>query len=461
MSHKLGICIPYRNRESHLNELLPKLEKHLNNQNIEYCVYVGHQVDDKLFNRGTMKNIAAEKAIQDGCDYVAFHDVDMLPHDETCDYSYPDKTPLHIATKLSKYSWSMGYEQYFGGVVLFNKEQLEKTNGYSNEYWDWGQEDDDLFWRCFYEGYSDKNIFETIENQKVYNFNGESSSINFEPERTITNNLFRDHTISVLVSPDQQPKVVPIWLVGDEDRKFIEYPILRKDGSWTWGLSFNNSRALSTLNFDMSNNPIYHWTKSTENKWTWFTVSYKSDEQKLYIFSNDSMVSNNGDILKSKPINLPNKFKSQSGRGHFNIGKCNHQNIFFKGKIAELKIYNRSFNSFEECKHNKDNVVYDINQNNSNVLNDINITNESIEIEKSVLPFRREGMFYCLPHLDEGLVNGKWVKGETTARNEKRFVTEMQQGKLNYKTDGMNSLKYELVEMIQHTEKCKIFNVKL
>ena len=42
MSHKLGICIPYRNRESHLNELLPKLEKHLNKQNIEYCVYVGH-----------------------------------------------------------------------------------------------------------------------------------------------------------------------------------------------------------------------------------------------------------------------------------------------------------------------------------------------------------------------------------------------------------------------------------
>ena len=75
MSHKLGICIPYRNRESHLNELLPKLDKHLNKQGIEYCVYVGHQVDDKLFNRGAMKNIAAVKAMEDGCDYVAFHDV--------------------------------------------------------------------------------------------------------------------------------------------------------------------------------------------------------------------------------------------------------------------------------------------------------------------------------------------------------------------------------------------------
>ena len=86
---------------------------------------------------------------------------------------------------------------------------------------------------------------------------------------------------------------------------------------------------------------------------------------------------------------------------------------------------------------------------------------EKIEIDDSILPYRREGKFYCLPHLDEGLVNGKWAKGETTAKNEKRFVTEMQQGKLNYRSDGINSLNYELVEVINHSIKCKIYNVKL
>ncbi len=461
MSHKLGICVPYRNRESHLNELLPKLEKHLNNQNIEYCVYVGHQVDDKLFNRGAMKNIAAIKALEDGCDYVAFHDVDMLPHDETCDYSYPYDNPVHIATKLSKYSWSMGYDQYFGGVVLFNKEHLLKTNGYSNEYWDWGQEDDDLFWRCFYEGYSDRKMYEVIDNKKVYHFNGETSSISFNSNRELTTPLFRDHTISVLVSPEQQPEVVPIWLVGDQERKFIEYPILRKDGSWTWGLSFNNSRALSTLNFDISNNPLYHWSKAVEDKWKWFTVSYNYKEQKLYIFSNDKLVSNNGDILKSKPINLPNKIKSHISKGDFHIGRCNHQNTNFKGKIAEVKIYDRFFDNFEECKSNEDNIIYDLNQDQHTKKNDVNQVIENIEIDDSNLPYRRDGKFYCLPHLDEGLVNGKWVKGETTAKNEKRFVTEMQKGKLNYKNDGINNLEYKLVEVIDHSLKCKIYNVKL
>jgi len=461
MSHKLGICIPYRNRESHLNELLPKLDKHLNKQGIDYCVYVGHQVDDKLFNRGAMKNVAAIKAMEDGCDYVAFHDVDMIPHDETCDYSFPYDTPLHIATKLSKYSWSMGYEQYFGGVVLFSKEHLLQTNGYSNDYWDWGQEDDDLFWRCFYEGYSDRKIYESIDDKKVYQFNGKTSSMSFKSDRSLTTPLFKNHTISILVSPEQQPEVVPIWLVGDEERKFIEYPILRKDGSWTWGLSFNNSRALSTLNFDISNNPMYHWTKSVENKWTWFTVSYNYDEQKLYIFSNNKLVSNNGDILKSKPIDLPNKIKSHSLNGDFHIGRCNHQNTNFKGKISEVKIYDRFFDNFEECKLNEDNIIYDLNKDENNLKNDVVEVVEKIEIDDSILPYRREGKFYCLPHLDEGLVNGKWAKGETTAKNEKRFVTEMQQGKLNYRSDGINSLNYELVEVINHSIKCKIYNVKL
>jgi hypothetical protein len=66
----------------------------------------------------------------------------MLP-DVDADYSYPTNTPIHIATKLSKYNYGLGYDQYFGGVILFTKEQAYKTNGYSNDYWDWGQEDDD------------------------------------------------------------------------------------------------------------------------------------------------------------------------------------------------------------------------------------------------------------------------------------------------------------------------------
>ena len=67
---KLGVCVPYRNREAHLKEFIPKIGKYLDGQGIDYCIYFGHQVDDKLFNRGATKNIAAEWAFKEGCDYI-------------------------------------------------------------------------------------------------------------------------------------------------------------------------------------------------------------------------------------------------------------------------------------------------------------------------------------------------------------------------------------------------------
>ena len=195
MDKKLGICVPYRDREKHLNMFIPILSKFLNKKGINHQFYIAHQTDDKLFNRGAMKNIAAKYAFDDGCDYVAFHDVDMLPENENCDYSYPIDYPTHIATKLSKYKYKLNYEQYFGGVVLFTKEQVENTNGYSNGYWDWGMEDDDIFWRCVYEGYVEKGLFKKYENKKTIVFNGESSYIEIPKELELDKVLSKSHTI--------------------------------------------------------------------------------------------------------------------------------------------------------------------------------------------------------------------------------------------------------------------------
>ena len=63
---KLGVWVPYRNREAHLKEFIPRVGKYLENQGIDYQIYFGHQVDDKLFNRVATKNIAAEWAFKEG-----------------------------------------------------------------------------------------------------------------------------------------------------------------------------------------------------------------------------------------------------------------------------------------------------------------------------------------------------------------------------------------------------------
>jgi hypothetical protein len=89
---------------------------------------------------------------------------------------------------------------------------------------------------------------------------------------------------------------------------------------------------------------------------------------------------------------------------------------------------------------------------------------EQIKIPYTVIPHRKPGKLRCLPHQDEGLIKvggvDKWAKGETTARNERRYVLQMQQGEWDYKSDGMNSLKYELVGVEELTPKAKIINVK-
>ena len=461
MSHKLGICIPYRNRKEHLERLIPHLTKHLNNQGIDHSFYVGHQVDDKLFNRGTMKNIAADYAFKDGCDYVAWHDVDMLPHEE-CDYSYPETTPIHIATKLSKYQYGLGYDQYFGGVVLFTKEQAERTNGYSNDYWDWGQEDDDLFWRCHFEEMTTGRTIKVDNNKTIAKFDGEKSAIFIPTNREISSCLHNDHTITLTFNAEQQDEKVPIWLVGDENKRFIEYPLLRKDGSWTWGLSFNNSRAVTMNVFDRTNMRHYNWAKRYEGMWTQVTLSYNNEEKSAYFYINDELICQMNGIKENIPFPINNDLKTHDAIKPFILGFCPHTNTRYKGKICDFKIYNKFFSDINDVSKNTDDIVLDFNFNNENIIKqDVEIVNEDIEIIENVVPFRRDGRFYCLPHIDEGFINGKWAKGETTARNEKRFVTEMQQRKIDYKKDGLNNLKFKLVKTVMFTDNCKMYNVTL
>ena len=152
--NKIGICVPYRDRENHLNQFLPNIINYLIDKNINFKIYVVNQDDNKPLNRGALKNIAVKYALRDNCNYVAFHDIDMLV--ENADYSYV-KYPTRIATKFNPKMDKYGYKNYFGGVVLLNREHLVKTNGYSNGYWGWGAEDDDLFFRCKFNNLIDKD----------------------------------------------------------------------------------------------------------------------------------------------------------------------------------------------------------------------------------------------------------------------------------------------------------------
>ena len=149
MEKKLSIVVPYRKREEHLKQFVPYMEEFLGKEGIPFHIYIIHQADDKPFNRAKLLNVGFKES--EGFDYFAFHDVDMLPVDS--DYSYVD-CPTHLAAKAEQFGWRLPYDGYFGGVTLFDKESFIKINGYSNDYWGWGAEDDDVLLRCSIMGVS-------------------------------------------------------------------------------------------------------------------------------------------------------------------------------------------------------------------------------------------------------------------------------------------------------------------
>ena len=470
MTHKLGICIPYRDRKEHLEKLIPHLSKHLNEKGIEHSFYVAHQVDDKLFNRGTMKNIAAKHAFDDGCDYIAWHDVDMIPNEE-CDYSYPKDNPIHIATELSKYNYGMSYPEYFGGVILFTKEQVEKTNGYSNEYWDWGMEDDDLFWRCVQEGYTEGITLDYKHESNVAYFNGLDSKITFRPNREQRNAISNSHTISVLVKADQQIEKVPIWLIGDSNRQFVEYPIFRKPG-YDWGLSFNNSRAYTAMLWDRNKTHLYQWIKRYENQWSWITLSVNTDKKLIHFYLNGEESDSKLGTGTDSPLQYTEPLKKY-GMEPFQVGYSDgNGETYFKGYISQIKMWDRCLSKTEIKNIHKEtsneNLILDLefSKDLDNVeMQNVKIITDSIIIPNTILPYRKNGRFECLPHEDEGLINvdgiDKWAKGETTAKNEERYILQMQQGKIDYKSDGINSINYELVSIDTINNQHKMINVKI
>lgn len=137
---KMGIIVPFRKREAHLAQFIPHIRSRLKNA----FIGIVEQHDDKPFNRAKLINIGYQY-YKYRFEYFAAHDVDMLPI--KADYSYPD-SPTHIATQVEQFKYKMPFSDYFGGVTLFNNGDFEKVNGFSNNFWGWGGEDDEIRKEC-------------------------------------------------------------------------------------------------------------------------------------------------------------------------------------------------------------------------------------------------------------------------------------------------------------------------
>jgi beta-1,4-galactosyltransferase 1 len=162
---RLTIVIPFRDRQEHLDYLVPILSGALSKQPLRSRILVVEQVGNDLFNRGKLINVGMHYMAQES-DYYCVHDVDAIPLE--ANYLCPSQ-PLRLVSKVrtTDGQWHRT-PYYFSGAVSVRREHAFAANGFSNGYRGWGKEDDDFFFRllladylCYYDT---QGFFEDLPN---------------------------------------------------------------------------------------------------------------------------------------------------------------------------------------------------------------------------------------------------------------------------------------------------------
>ncbi|CAK9812937.1 Beta-1,4-N-acetylgalactosaminyltransferase bre-4 [Anthophora quadrimaculata] len=142
--YHVAIVIPFRDRPQHLQTLLYNLHPMLLRQQIDYQIFVVEQKGSGAFNRAMLMNVGYVEALKErSFDCFIFHDVDLLPEDDRNLYTCPEQ-PRHMSVAVDKFKYRLPYADLFGGVSAMSRQHFRLVNGFSNVFWGWGGEDDDM-----------------------------------------------------------------------------------------------------------------------------------------------------------------------------------------------------------------------------------------------------------------------------------------------------------------------------
>ncbi len=141
------IIVPFRESDVKKQERTKQLfqfAKHYHNYipNLEILI-IEQSNDKRKFNRGALLNIGFDLSKNSVGDTFIFHDVDLISPKSISNLycTYPEH-PIHIANLWTeKYT----FRDFLGGIISFNKKDFQKINGFPNDFWGWGGEDDVMY----------------------------------------------------------------------------------------------------------------------------------------------------------------------------------------------------------------------------------------------------------------------------------------------------------------------------
>ncbi|XP_052283583.1 beta-1,4-galactosyltransferase 1-like [Dreissena polymorpha] len=140
----VAIVVPYRNREEHLRVFIEEIVPFIQRQNISFHIFIIEQSQKAGFNRAKLFNIGFKESKSVGnFSCFIFHDVDLIPTSPD-NYYCCESNPKHMSVGNEKFNFKLPYGDYVGGVLAMTTESFLKTNGFSNAYFGWGGEDDDM-----------------------------------------------------------------------------------------------------------------------------------------------------------------------------------------------------------------------------------------------------------------------------------------------------------------------------
>ena len=439
---KLGVIVPYRDRPNHLKEFRESIIKYLDETNIPYEIIVVEQDDDKLFNRGMLLNIGFQYAKKLNCDYVVFHDIDMLPID--VDYSYSDK-PIHLAYDIGKET----FDTYFGGVTMFPVNLFEKINGYSNKYWGWGYEDDDLLLRC------KKNEIPLDEIQiKNYKGSGKIVRLNGTNAYIKGKNVFNfNHDMTLFIS------FFPYEITCDTEKDVDIYPIFNIPSGYDFSISYNSFSRYNFCTFDSEKKSLYVNSNIKINYKTNICITVNHTDKKIDVYQDGVLIGSTRNFNKLFSyarnqffyigVNDPNKDENKHYfRGHFD------SLILFSDLLSPEQIYdlsnNYSFGNYQLPSSVK--LHYDAkiisgykfvdlsgNENDGEIVN-CEILKEVMDDYFTVkIPYRRKSKFRLLDHEENGFFDNKW-KNQCTRWNQLRYINEVSRNHSLIYSEGLNDV---------------------
>jgi hypothetical protein len=367
MKQKLAILVPYRDRRKELDIFMPHMDAFLKNKNIDYKIFVIEQNDDRPFNRGKLLNIGFD-LFKNDYDYFCFHDVDLLPINQSCDYSYVEY-PTHMAVDVDVYDGKIPFPEYIGGVLLFNREDFIKINGYSNEYWGWGMEDLDLLYRMrkhglnlatFYEYgkvtedtryfIDEVKLVDSVNKRKLHciEFDGESTYIQLpvssNPENDVVKTLdditSDSFSIYTMVKPYEIPELNKHFFIFSRPGHHL-------------GLEYIYPGYFRSIIWDEDNKPYSVRAKREPNKWYNLIMRVDNVKKKLSLIINGVSIEDR----ENKCLFDDKKLKDYSGE-MFYIGSAFPREMVFNGLISDTAIFDYAL-SDKECLSIYENGILD------------------------------------------------------------------------------------------------------